>query len=157
MFIPKEQITHIIEIGAGYGNLCRLIHNFGYVGKYTIVDFPEMLVLQRDYLTRASVYNDNINFSPLSIEDIIPNTKDVSILIGTFSISEMPLQTRNLLKDYYRNFDYLFIAHNSVMDGIDNFEYFSELGSFLQDDFEFTHVKDKHKLAWFWLGKKKEK
>src|SRR5260221_3039491 len=40
----------ILELGGGYGSLCRLTHSLGYRGKYIIFDQPPVLALQRYYL-----------------------------------------------------------------------------------------------------------
>ena len=40
----------IVEFGGGYGNMCRLVHRFGFKGKYIIYDFPEFVAIQTYYL-----------------------------------------------------------------------------------------------------------
>src|ERR1051326_5818954 len=40
----------IIELGGGYGSMCRLVRRLGYEGKYLIFDQPAILALQRFYL-----------------------------------------------------------------------------------------------------------
>ena len=62
IFLPDDA-SHIVEIGGGYGNLCRLVKNFGYTGKYTIVDFPEMLTIQQEYLDKVAI--SDVDFSTL--------------------------------------------------------------------------------------------
>ncbi len=155
IFIPKEEISHIVEIGGGYGNLCRLVKNFGYEGRYIIVDFPEMLKIQQDYLFQNSI--DNVEFLPLNMKQLLPKENtDTSILIATFSVNEMPMETRTSMEPYYTYYDYLFFAHNTFFDGINNIEYFSSLRSFLEPNFKIEYFKDKFKSSWFMLGKNKE-
>ena len=40
----------VVQIGAGYGGLCRVLHVFEKVGSYTIVDLEEQLQLAKKYL-----------------------------------------------------------------------------------------------------------
>jgi|GEM_PF-537892 len=40
----------IVELGGGYGSLCRLIHKLGFKGQYIIFDLPEFVALQKFYL-----------------------------------------------------------------------------------------------------------
>ena len=128
IFIPDDKITNIVELGGGYGNLARLIRNFGYDGKYTIIDFPLISKIQKDYLSRNNI-NDVI-FSELNKASLTPQNNDVSILIGTYSISEMPMAERSYLELYYKYYSYIFIAHNDSFDGIDNLSYFKPISFF---------------------------
>lgn len=47
----EEKNLNILEIGAGFGNLARMIVN-EYNAKYFIIDLPEALILQAYYLTQ---------------------------------------------------------------------------------------------------------
>ena len=148
-FIPTDTINHIVEIGGGYGNLCRLIKNYGYEGTYSIVDFPQMLSIQEDYLTKHAI--TDVNFSGLDMEQLAPGKNDTSILIATFSINEMPMETRKVLEPHYKDYDYLFFAHNTSFDGVDNMKYFSDLKETLESEFYINYVKDKYKNSWFMM------
>ena len=152
IFLPDEA-SHIVEIGGGYGNLCRLIKNFGYTNKYTIVDFPEMLNIQQQYLDTVGV--GDIDFSTLTMDQFEPTETDTSALIATFSVNEMPMKTRKYMEPHYNKYSYLFFAHNTVFDGVDNMKYFDGLRSKLQDEYDIEYFKDNHKTAWFTLCKKK--
>jgi len=82
IFIPREKISHIVEIGGGYGNFCRLVKNFGYKGKYMIADLPSMLEIQKHYLSHALQnvdYFNNINFGYLDIKKLLPSKKATSL------------------------------------------------------------------------------
>ena len=117
--------------------------NLGYTGRYQIVDFPEMLTIQEDYLTRNNI--TNVDFLPLEMDKLLPREDDVSIMIATFSINEMPLNTRALIEPHYAKYDYLFVAHNTVFDGVDNMEYFKQLRDELKQTFEISYFRDPHR------------
>ena len=51
--LQDNHIAHVVEFGGGYGNFCRLAYSSGYAGKYVIIDFPEMHILQKHYLSYA--------------------------------------------------------------------------------------------------------
>lgn len=155
IFIPKDEITHIVEIGGGYGNLCRLAKSIGYDGKYIIVDFPEMSTIQRDYLKQNSI--EDVSFSELNMEELIPTEgADKSMLIATFSVNEMPLETRRAMEPYYKYYDYLFFAYNPKWNEIDNIEYFNGLELALAKDFEIKHIKDKFRRTRYMLCKRRK-
>ncbi len=152
VFIPTENVSLIVEIGGGYGNLCRIIKTLGYDNKYIITDLPQMLSIQEDYLSQVGVAN--VDFHTLDMSQLIPeNETEVSILIATFSINEMPIATRKMMEPYYKYYDYLCFVHNTSFDGVDNMKYFNELKLLLQNDFDTEYFKDPHKRSWFMLCK----
>ncbi len=155
-FVPDNQIGHIVEVGGGYGNLARLFRNFGYEGTHCILDLPEMQSMQQHYLAHVLPVGQQQSISYKSIGDRDVVRTDVpSLLIATFSISEMPLATRHALEDYYKDFNYLFFAYNAAFDGVDNLEYFSGLQHKLSSDFSTNLFKDDYRSAWFLLCERK--
>ena len=138
--IIDNDISGVVDIGGGYGNFCRVAHQLGYTGRYTIADFPLMLEIQEDYLSSNGIFD--VDFVSLDKIRMQPN----SILIATYSINEMPLETRRLIEPHYKSFDYLYFAHNNTFDGICNIEYFSNLKDMLEDDFEVDWIADEHRL-----------
>lgn len=152
--VPKD-VSHITEIGGGYGNFCRLINNFEYQGRYSIVDFPEMLDIQKDYLSKNSIINTEFFTDCLEIANIRP-PQGKSILFATFSVNEMPMETRIMIEPHYHLYDYLFFAHNKAFDGINNMRYFQDLKNRLSETFEIDHFKDEFKNAWFMICKKRK-
>ena len=156
VFLP-EDVSYILEIGGGYGNLFRLLNAYGYEGRHCIADLPQMLDLQKHFLSNILSTKDlaRINFSALDMDKILPSENDTSILIGTFSISEMPWSERQKIEAYYKRFNYLFIGHNSSFDGVNNIDYFDNLRVQLEDFFELCLLKDKYRPAYFLIGKRK--
>ncbi len=147
--VPKS-VSHIVEIGGGYGNFCRLVKRLGYNGRYIIADLEEMLELQKDYLCANDI--SGVEFSPLDMPALLPQQSATSLLIATFSVNEMPLPTRQALEPYYRHFDYLLFAHNRSFDGVDNIAYFENLNSLIADNgYTVRHHKDAYRNSWFML------
>ena len=163
LFIPVSKIKKIIDIGGGYGNFCRLIYNYGYTGNYVIADMPEIHAVQAHYLSEAlspETLENRVAFTTLfdlpehlAIDDI----NDMSILIATFSLNEMPLETRILVEKTLLKFDYIFIAYNKVFDGVDNELYFEKLVNELQENFKIQRYKDQYRPAWFIFARKIQK
>lgn len=50
-----SDLDSILEIGAGYGAMVRVARARGFVGRYTIVDLPEMVKIQQFYLAQYGV------------------------------------------------------------------------------------------------------
>lgn len=72
--INLDKMNYIFEFGAGTGNMCRIIHNLGFAGRYEIYDFPEMRVLQRFFIQESGVDISSIHWADNMDDIIIPNS-----------------------------------------------------------------------------------
>jgi putative sugar O-methyltransferase len=116
-----SDFNNIVDLGGGYGSMCRLFRNYGFTKKYTIFDFPEMCALQRYYLNSVGGGENTV------LTDDIKSLSDdnsITLLIATWSLSEMSLEMRKKLGDI--KFDYCLIGFRSEFDGVDNMEYFEK-------------------------------
>ena len=75
----------IVEIGGGFGNMCRLCYNIISYNNWDIVDLPHMLELSNYYLDNEIQNTSRINFIN-AYSDIKYDTID--LVIGTHSVSE---------------------------------------------------------------------
>jgi len=151
-----KDVNHIFEIGSGYGSLCVLMRNLGFDKRFTMIDFPEMLDIQKDFIKRNELESDRNEFYKVKE---VPNIKieENSILYASFSINEMPLSDRKIIEPIYNKFKYIFIEHNSIFDKINNYDYFEEIGKVLKDKFNFKHFRNELRLkqkTWFMIGSK---
>lgn len=114
----------IIELGGGYGSMCRLFRNMGFNNKYVILDLPEFSALQEFYL--GSIKQDFIKntFFENDFTELMQPTED-NLLLATWSLSEMPIKLRTEILENL-NFNSCVIAFQSEFDGIDNVKYFNE-------------------------------
>lgn len=155
IFVPRDKISYIVELGGGYGHTCRMIMNYGYAGRYSIIDFPLMLAIQKDFLEQNNI--NNVEYHPLNMKLVQPKKDETSILFASFSVNEMPLEARQHIEPFYNQYDYLFFAHNSAFDEVDNVKYFTELKAKLSSDFNIDYFQDTHRglRAWFMVCSKK--
>jgi len=67
----------VVEVGGGYGGLCRMIHAFHTPKSYTIVDLPEALALTKRFLESYGITNVNymscFEYDVLSVDTFISN------------------------------------------------------------------------------------
>ena len=108
-------VERIVEIGAGFGGLCRAISVLIDFKEYIIIDLPEVLALQEKYLSKFPVIFKKISFvnalDRLAIEGINPP----DLTIACASIAELDSKTQ----DHYNkriicNSDYVYIAYNTM-------------------------------------------
>ena len=113
----------IYEFGAGYGSMCRLIHNLGFSGKYVIIDLPAVQALQKWYLERT-VKQVRITYT-LDSNEFTEQMEDDSLFIATWSLSEVPYALRDtILRAVLEKVNYVLIAFQGYHDELDNLDYF---------------------------------
>jgi hypothetical protein len=113
-----RSIKSIVEIGAGYGDMCSLIHDLGFKGEYTIVDIPETQPIQEFYLGKQGVT------PKWSFED--DNVTHADLVIATWSLSETPLEYRaQLMPKIDQSKNWLIMAQSEVFGQKVNDEYFT--------------------------------
>ena len=110
---PIEKFNSIADIGAGYGNLRRIIGN--KCENYSIVDFDIMHQIQKYFLENNNVYNTNF----ISQNEI----KEADLLFASHSICEIPIEERDFIQwDKFKN---AFVYFNPTAFGLDNNKYFN--------------------------------
>lgn len=73
----------VVEIGAGYGGQCKIISDVFAVTSYTLVDLPEVLALDKKFLTKLQV--KNVNYLP---PDQISPTVSSDLIVSNFAFAE---------------------------------------------------------------------
>ena len=80
----------ILEVGAGWGNLCRCIHDILNVSDYTILDTKSMIRFSSKFLNE---HNVNCNFVDCNVFENLFNKK-FDIFVSLSCLSETPEQYR---------------------------------------------------------------
>jgi hypothetical protein len=98
-FLFNNYNTHfnkIVEIGGGFGNMCRLCNNIITYNNWDIIDIPHMIRLQRFYLQHELKDISKINFidATTAVE-----YNDIDLVIGTHSLSEF---SWDIFCDYFQ-------------------------------------------------------
>ncbi len=121
--------THVIELGAGTGANIAVHASLSKEG-VSIFDIPPMLAIQKRILNEisgsvemcdAKYYSDTTAL----MEDA---KKKPYIIVSYWAFTEFPMELRKTLEPLIQGSEFAFFACNSVFEGIDNLEYFEELG-----------------------------
>ena len=113
-----KDMKSIVEIGAGYGDMCSVVHALGFTGEYTIVDIPETQPIQEFYLGKQDIK------PKWSFED--DNVTHADLVIATWSLSETPVEYRNILMPKIdKSKNWLILAQSSVFGLEVNDDYFN--------------------------------
>lgn len=140
-----DSLDTIYEFGAGYGCMCRLIHNLGFTGKYVIMDLPAVIALQRWYLG-ATVRGQIIYYS--ESDDFIREMEDKSLFIATWSLSEVCYSLREkILGAVCGNVDYMLFGFQGMHREFDNLNYFVQKVMFANPEYRWDLLIAPHILT----------
>lgn len=91
---------NVLEVGAGFGNFCRLMHNKCNINNYTILDTPSMIRFSSSFLNH---HNIKCNFITSENYENVFNLK-FDLFVSNICISETPEEYReNLLENVFPN------------------------------------------------------
>lgn len=142
------ELDTIIEIGGGYGAMALIVYRLGFRGRYIILDLPEFSLLQQYYLS-------NVGIEDVEFRTRIDKQIDCDLLIGLFSLSEMPLHTRETIIDLCPSRSYL-AAYGANWGGFDNMGWAMELmkrkKGFTWHNWNVAHLPN----CWYLVGNKRE-
>lgn len=80
-------LQKIVEIGGGYGGMCRVIRENGGLHQYTIFDLPEVVELQQRYLAQYEIF-------PTLLTDIPSHYSGADLCISWCAWSELSYDLR---------------------------------------------------------------
>lgn len=84
----------VVQIGAGYGGLCKILCDISEFASYTLVDLPEQLALAKKYLERFDV--KNVDFLT---PDQLPKNASYDLVVSDMSFSEFNRSFQELFFD----------------------------------------------------------
>lgn len=130
------KIKYILEIGGGYGCMAHIFKKINKNCTYLIFDTMEVNFLQYYYLqmNKIPVVINKIqpgNVCLINKETFLVQFNNItrsnksSLLIGNWSISEMPIKLRNSILNKTFNFRYSMISFQERFENINNLNYFT--------------------------------
>lgn len=140
-----SDLKGIVEFGGGYGCLCRTTRRLGYTGPYLIFDFPAFSALQRYYLRTNGIEDVTYVSDPAALRSAIKamsNQREI-LFVATWSLSETPIETREIICREVDTFGYFLVAYQSNFEGIDNDAFFSDMIS-RRGDVAWTKLPIRH-------------
>jgi hypothetical protein len=136
-----EDYNWIVELGGGYGSLCRFIHRLGFQGQYLIFDLPEFSCLQRYFLSCVGIPVEAVMPAAMPAGVKLVSSLDLlskqirekglpSLFIATWSLSETPIAFRRRFMALVGEFDAYLIGYQACYGtgshAVDNRAFFSE-------------------------------
>lgn len=107
----------IIEFGPGIGETCRIINDLGFTGDYYLYDLPEVLRISTFYNKKYPNVKGITHYSQVKSDR-------KTLFIGTWSISEVPIEYRDEVFEHFKNADFLIVYQHKGFE-YNNHEYFN--------------------------------
>jgi len=128
-------IKSIVEIGGGYGGLCKVLSSFIKFESYLIIDLEEPNLLSRKYLS-------HFNLPTLShrSEEISSIDENFDLLISNYAFSECERETQmEYLEKFVKKSNRFYMMYNDF--GPTNIHH-KELIDLLSDDYDIEFYAD---------------
>lgn len=132
----------VIEIGGGYGGLCKVFSSFNKFDLYYLVDFPEVNGLSKKYLSKFKTLKNKVKHIST---DTVSEVADIDLFISNYAFSECSAEYQDLYYDaFIKNSKNFYIVYNNFTENNVNSQGFIELAS---EDFEIkveTELRPPH-------------
>jgi hypothetical protein len=91
-FYPKK----IVEVGAGYGGLCKVLSLFFEFNEYVIVDLPEVIRLTEKYLSNFPSLHGRVKFVSCENLNSIQSDGGIDLFVADSSLAELNSETQKI-------------------------------------------------------------
>jgi putative sugar O-methyltransferase len=135
--LQDTAVSRVVEVGGGYGGLCKTLSVVCNFDEYILVDLPEAVEVQRKYLSCFPELFAKCKF--ISCDDL-EEIKDVDLFISNYALSECDYDTQvNYYDKLVSNSKFAYIIYNLV-----NFNdyYYNKFVETMSETFTYTTNKD---------------
>lgn len=135
--LGESPISRVVEVGGGYGGLCKTLSVVCDFDEYILVDLPEAVEVQRKYLSCFPELYAKCKFISC---DNVENVEDVDLFISNYALSECDYDTQvNYYDKLVNNSKFAYIIYNLV-----NFNdfYYNKFTERMSETFTYTTSKD---------------
>ena len=99
----------IVEIGGGYGGLCKVMSTFVDFEQYLLLDLEECNMLSRKYLSLF-----DLPTMSYQAEEIVDVEDNFDLLISNYALSECNRETQMMyIERFVKNSDKFYLMHNN--------------------------------------------
>lgn len=130
-----DSFDSIVEIGGGYGGLCKVLSSFVKFEQYLLLDLEECNLLSRKYLS-------HFNLPTLShrSEEIDEIDENFDLLISNYAFSECHKEVQqDYIERFIKKSNNFYITHNN---------FHLELGTISHEQF-VEIMSDTHNVEWY--------
>jgi len=128
------KLDTIVEFGCGYGAMALVLRRLGFTGHYIAYDLPELLLLQKYYLSNTLPSLKDMSFCS-SISTLKTHHKQADLLIACGSITEVDYSLRTKFLNSVK-FDRFLLMYANIFEKFDNVEWVN------------NYAHERRDLAW---------
>jgi len=137
-----NRFDKIVEIGTGYGALCVVMDSLCEFTEYVIVDLPDVVELNKKYLSYFPEIYKKVTFIPCNE---ISNILDINLCISVAAISECNTEVQ---LDYFdkiiKNSNFVYLGCNRI-----NNEFFDTASSLFNIEKNYAGIDDFYLIKKF--------
>lgn len=109
-FGKDGKYTNIVEIGGGYGGLCKVFSSFVNFENYHLIDLPEVSIFSRKYLNNFRKLKDRVQYITA---DNLTTVDNIDLLISNYAFSECTRECQlNYYNSYIKKADKFYMMYN---------------------------------------------
>ena len=138
----EVDIKTIVEIGGGYGGLCKTISNFIEFKSYYIYDLHQVNLLSSKYLSKFNNYeNIHINTLDDGAKKFIDG--EIDLLISNYAFSELPKSIQlKYLSEIVLKSKRFYMIYNHLQSGDENGMTYNQFIDLISDKYDVSIVDD---------------
>ena len=126
-FVSNKDIKNIVEIGGGYGGLCKTMNVIFDYDNYILLDLPEANKLSKKYTDKFSKLNGKV--SQLSLDEL-DEIENIDLVISNYAFSECSHSAQmKYYDDVISNSKYFYMVYNNITGGNMNSNNFFDFAS----------------------------
>jgi hypothetical protein len=126
-FGPDLDFKRVLEIGGGYGGLCKVFSSFNAFKEYFIVDFPEVNKLSGKYLGNFKELKNKIKHISAADPKEVAN---LDLVISNYAYSECSLGVQELYYNMFiRNCKNFYMVYNNFTENNMNSQIFMDMAT----------------------------
>jgi len=130
-----KSFDSIVEIGGGYGGLCKVLSSFIKFEQYLLLDLEECNLLSRKYLSHFNL--PTLSYRSEEIDEIDEN---FDLLISNYAFSECHKEVQqDYIERFIKKSNNFYIMHNN---------FHLELGTIPHEQF-VEIMSDTHNVEWY--------
>ena len=131
-----QKISKVVEIGGGYGGLCKTLSVLCDFDEYINIDLLEAVKIQEKYLHNFPELQSKTKFIPC---DQLTDIFDVDLLISNYSLSELNIDAQlNYYDKVIKNSKVVYITYNLLLDNTSKDNYNVIMTKLKNDGFNFV-------------------
>ena len=92
--LSDEKIKTIVEVGGGYGGLCKILYHMVGFEKYILIDLPSVIELCKKYLDNFSELKDKITYISCDKFKDIKEMVNIDLFISDAAMAECDRETQ---------------------------------------------------------------